>query len=103
MSAATPKLKHHALVAALAELPPGKVERFAIALGVPKNVIDESRINHPRDISRVKSDALSWWIANEEASWDAVARALEATGVDERNLAKQVRSSHGIHADGISC
>ena len=101
MSAATPKLKHDALVTALAELPPGKIERFAIALGVPKRVIETSRINNPHDIDRVKSDTLSWWVANEEASWEAVANALEATGVDERNMAKQVRSSHGIHVNGI--
>ena len=100
MSASTPKLKHDVLVAALAELPPGKVERFAIALGVPRRIIETSQVNHPQDIYRVKLDALSWWIANKEASWDAVAKALETMGVDERNLATQIRSSHGIH-DGI--
>ena len=90
-------LKRGDLLAALAELPPSKVERFAIALGVPKRVIEESQANHPREVHRMKSDALSWWVANEEASWEGVATALEATGVDERNLAKHIRSIHGLH------
>ena len=84
-------------MATLEELPPSKVERFAMALGVPKRVIQESQTNHPRDVYRVKSDALSWWVANKEASWDGVATALEATGVDEQNLAKHIRSIHGVH------
>ena len=42
MTAETPK--HGDLVAALADLPPRKVEKFAIALGVPKNVLEESQI-----------------------------------------------------------
>ena len=76
-------------MSALAELPPSKVEKFAIALGVPKKVIEETQTNYPRDVHRVLS---SWLIANEEgAAWEAVAAALEATGVDERNLARQIR------------
>ena len=63
MTAETPK--HGDLLAALADLPPRKVEKFAIALGVPKNVVEESQINNPKDIYRVKSDALDWWIRNE--------------------------------------
>ena len=94
MTAETPK--HGDLVGVLADLPPRKVEKFAIALGVPKNVVEESQINHPKDIYRVKSDALDWWIRNENASWEAVTKALEAKGVDERNLAKRIRSSHGL-------
>ena len=93
--------KHSDLLVALADLPPTKVERFAIALGVPNRVIEESQTSHPRSVYRMKSDALSWWVANEEASWEAVAAALEATGVDERNLAIQIRTSHGIE-DGNS-
>ena len=102
MTAETPK--HGDLVAALADLPPRKVEKFAIALGVPKNVLEESQINHPKDIYRVKSDALDWWIRNENASWEAVTKALEAKGVDERNLARRIRSSHGLDSaeDGKS-
>ena len=94
MTAETPK--HGDLLAALADLPPRKVEKFAIALGVPKNVVEESQINNPKDIYRVKSDALDWWIRNKNVSWEAVARALEAKGVDERNLAKGIRSSRGL-------
>ena len=89
MSVDTPK--HDELLEALAELPADKVERFAIALGVPRNVVKESRMNNPHDIVLVKSDSLSWWIANKEPSWEAVARALETKTVDERNLAKQIR------------
>ena len=102
MTAETPK--HGDLVAALADLPPRKVEKFAIALGVPKNVLEESQINHPKEIYRVKSDALDWWIRNENASWEAVTKALEAKGVDERNLARRIRSSHGLDSaeDGKS-
>ena len=95
MSGAAPP-NYETLIAALAELSPSKVEKLVTALGVPKRIIEESRINHPQDIYRVKSDALSWWIANVKTSWEAVATALEATGVDERNLAEQIRSSHGI-------
>ena len=94
MTAKTPK--HGDLVAAVADLSPRKVEKFAIALGVPKNVVEESQINNPKDIDRVKLDALDWWIRNENASWEAIAKALEARGVDERNLAKRIRSSHGL-------
>ena len=94
MSAETPK--HGDLLAALADLPPRKVEKFAIALGVPKNVVEESQINNPKDIYRVKSDALDWWIRNDNASWEAVAKALETKGVDERNLAERIRSNHGL-------
>ena len=94
MTAETPK--HGDLVVALADLPPRKVEKFTVALGVPKNVVEESQINNPKDIYRVKSDALDWWIRNENASWEAVAKALEAKGVDERNLARRIRSSHGL-------
>ena len=94
MTAKTPQ--HGDLVAAVADLSPRKVEKFAIALGVPKNVVEESQINNPKDIDRVKLDALDWWIRNENASWEAVAKALEAKGVDERNLAKRIRSSHGL-------
>ena len=94
MTAETPK--HGDLVVALADLPPRKVEKFTLALGVPKNVFEESQINNPKDIYRVKSDALDWWIRNENASWEAVAKALEAKGVDERNLAGRIRSSHGL-------
>ena len=94
MSAETPK--HRDLLSSLAELSPSKVEKFAIALGVPKNVIEEFQMNHPHDIYRVKSDALSWWVKNERTSWEAVAKALEATGVDERNLANSIRSRHGL-------
>ena len=84
---------HGDLLTALAELPPKKVERFAISLGVPKRVIDESQTNYPHDVYRVKSDALSWWVANiEGASWEGVATTLEAKEVDERNLARQIRS-----------
>ena len=94
MTAETPK--HSDLLAALSDLPPSKVERFAFGLGVPKNVVEESQINNPKDIYRVKSDALDWWIRNENASWDSVAKALEAKGVDERNLAGRIRFSHGL-------
>ena len=94
MTAKTPK--HGDLVAAVADLSPRKVEKFAIALGVPKNVVEESQINNPKDIDRVKLDALDWWIRNENASWEAIAKALEARGVDERNLAKRIRSSGGL-------
>lgn len=98
MSVETPK--HGDLLAALADLPPSKVERFAIVLDVPKNVVEESKINHPHDcVYHVKSDALSWWIANETTSWEAVAKALEAKEVDERNLAKKIRSGHGFDPD----
>ena len=94
MTAETPK--HDDLLAALADLPPRKVEKFAIALGIPKNVVEESQINNPKDIYRVKSDALDWWIRNENASWEAIAKALETKGIDERNLARRIRSSHGL-------
>ena len=87
---------HSDLLAALSKLPPSKVEKFAFALGVPKNVVEESRVNHPHDIFRVKSDALNWWIANEKTSWEAVAKALEAKGVDERNLSEGIRSRYGL-------
>jgi hypothetical protein len=83
------------LLAALVDLPAKKVERFSIALGVPKRIVDEARENHPRDVGRVKSDTMDWWLANKAASWDAVARALETPGVDERNLAKKIRSKYG--------
>ena len=94
MSAETPK--HGDLLATLADLPPRKVEKFSIALGVPKNVVEESQINNPKDIYRVKSDALDWWIRNDNASWEAVAKALETKGVDERNLAERIRSNRGL-------
>ena len=91
----TPKIGN--LLAALADLPPTKVENFAVALGVPKRVVEESRVNHPSDICRVKSDSLSWWIANaEDLTWKAVAKALESPGVEERNLAKKIRTKQGI-------
>ena len=71
------------LLAALVELPAKKVESFSLTLGVPKRIIDVARENHPHDVGRIKYDAMNWWLANETASWDAVARALEAPGVDE--------------------
>ena len=80
------------MLSALSELPPSKAEKFAIALGVPKRVVKETQTNYPRDVHCMLSNAMSWLIANEEgASWEAVAAALEATGVDERNLARQIR------------
>lgn len=93
----TKATKHSDLLAVLADLPPSKVEEFVISLGVPKTIVEESQRNHPHDIYRVKSDALSWWLANDaEVSWDAVAKALEAKGVHEQSLAKRIRSSHGL-------
>ena len=91
---------HDDLLTALVELPAKKVERFSLALGVPKRIIDEARENHPHDVSRIKSDAMSWWLANETASWDAVAKALETPGVDERNLARKIHSQYGGIGDG---
>ena len=89
-------LKHGDLLAALVELPPMKVENFSVTLGVPKRIIDEARENHRGNVYRVKSDSVSWWLANAEIiSWDAVARALESPGVDERNLARKIRSKYG--------
>ena len=87
-------LKHGDLLAALAELPPMKLESFSVTLGVPKRIIDEARENYRGNVYRIKSDAMSWWLANAEIiSWDAVARALESPGVDERNLAREIRRS----------
>ena len=91
---------HGDLLTALIELPAKKVERFSLALGVPKRIIDEARENHPHDVDRIKSDAMSWWLANKTASWDAVAKALETPGVDERNLARKIRSQYGGIRDG---
>ena len=85
---------HGDLLAALVELPAKKVERFSLTLGVPKRIIDEARENHPHDVGRIKSEAISWWLANETTSWDAIATALETPGVDERNLAKKIRSQY---------
>ena len=97
-----PKLKLGDLLSALAELAPSKIERFATTLGVPKRVIEETEANHPRDVYRVLSDAMSWWIANEEEiSWEAVAAALEVTGVDERNLARQIRANQSQILNGM--
>ena len=94
-------IKHGDLLFAVDTLSPQKVEKFAIALGVPKNIIETSQVNYPHDISRVKSDALEWWIRNEETSWEAVANALEK--VDERNLAKDIQRRHGLpEKDGKS-
>ena len=88
--------KHRDVLASLVDLPPTKVGNFAVALGVPKRVVEESRMNHPSDIYRVKSDSLSWWIANaEDLTWEAIAKALESPGVDERNLAKKIRTKQG--------
>ena len=83
------------LLAALVELPAKKVESFSLTLGVPKRIIDVARENHRHNVGRIKFDAMDWWLANETASWDAVARALEAPGVDERNLAREIRSKYG--------
>ena len=91
---------HGDLLAALVELSAKKVERFSLALGVPKRIIDEARENHPHDIGRIKSDAMSWWLANKTACWDAIARALETPGVDERNLAIKIRSQYAGIEDG---
>ena len=88
-------LMHGDLLAALVELPAKKVEHFSITLGVPKRIIDEARENYPHNVGCIKSEALSWWLANETSSWDAVARALESPGVDERNLARKIRSKYG--------
>ena len=89
-------LKDGDLLVALVELPANKVENFSLALGVPKRIINEARENYPHEVGRVKSDAMSWWLANaDEISWDAVAKALETPGVDERNLAKKIRSKYG--------
>ena len=93
-------LMHGDLLAALVELPAKKVERFSLALGVPKRIIDEARENYPHDIGRIKSEAISWWFANKTASWEAVTKALETPGVDERNLAIKIRSQHGGIKDG---
>jgi hypothetical protein len=95
-------LKHGDLLAALVELPAKKVESFSLTLGVPKRIIDEARENHPLDVARIKSDAIDWWLANETTSWDAVAKALESPGVDQRNLAKEIRSKYGgMEFEGI--
>ena len=93
MSTKTPE--HRDLLVALADLSPRKVEKFAISMGVPMRILEESQVNHPNDVSRLKSDVLYWWIRNENASWEAVAKALEAKGVDEQNLAKSIRSKYG--------
>ena len=93
---ATPELRD--LLAAVANLSLAKVVRFAVALGVPSRVVDESKQTHPSDVYLVKYDILRWWIDNaEEDTWEAIATALESAGVDERNLAKQIRSDHGVH------
>ena len=88
-------LNHGNLLAALVELPAKKVESFSLTLGVPKRIIDEARENHRGNVYRIKSDAMDWWLANETTSWDAVTTALETPGVDERNLAKKIRSKYG--------
>ena len=89
-------LKHGDLLTALAELPATKVESFSIALGVPKRIVVEARENQRGNVYGIKSDVMSWWLANAEIiSWDAVARALETPGVDERNLARRIRSKYG--------
>jgi hypothetical protein len=95
------ELKHGDLWTALVELPARKVESFALALGVPQTIVDEARENHPHNVGRIKSDTMSWWLANETASWDAVATALESRGVDERNLSRKIRSKYGDIRDGI--
>ena len=93
----TPAPKLGDLLASLTDLPAPKVEQFAIVLGVPQGVVEESRVNHPGSIYHVKCDSLSWWIANaDDLTWDAVAKALESPGVGERNLAKKIRTKQGI-------
>ena len=81
------------LLPVLADLPADKIVQFAIALGVPETAIKTAEKNHPNDVERVKMECLKCWINNsDEVSWEAITRALETNGVDQKNLAKKIQS-----------
>ena len=87
-------LQHRDLVISLVNLPPDKVHVFAAILDVPTAVIKEAEQNHPFDFQRVKSDILYWVANNKRVTWEDIAIALEVRGVDEGNLADEIRSRH---------
>ena len=61
-------------------------------LGMPKVVADKIEMDHPRDISKQKEAAISWWLCNSlTASWKELSDALrlESYGV----LASQLYES----------
>ena len=95
-----PRLAYRDLWLELSGLPSTKVYSFCLALGVPKDSIDKFQLNNPKDISRVKADALDWWTKNVEPSWEDVAKALENKEVDECNLAKAIRCKYGLTESG---
>ena len=95
MARTTPS--YNALLRELADLPPTKVEVLSTALDLPRKVFEQSQTNHPRDARRWKSDVVDWWVRNyEEVSWEALAAALESEEVDERKIARQIRSRYGL-------
>lgn len=85
-------LTHGDLVVSLVGLPPRKVHVFATVLNVPTQVIKVAEQNHPNDSERVKSEIFFWIANNKRITWEDVASALERQGVDQRNLAEEVRS-----------
>ena len=93
MARSTPSC--NALLRELTDFPPNKVEVLSTALDVPRRVFQQSQINHPREARRWKADVVDWWVRNKEVSWEALAAALESEEVDERNIARQIRSRYG--------
>ena len=81
------------LLPVLADLPADKIFQFAIALGVPETVIRTAETNRQGDVDRVKLECLQWWISNsDDITWEAISRALETRGVDQKNLARRIQS-----------
>ena len=63
---------------------------LGIQLGVPVDELREIERNYPRDISRCRSEMLSYWFHNaKEQSWNVIADALEK--IDHRKLANEIR------------
>ena len=90
-------LTHRDLVISLVDLPPDKVHAFATVLDIPMQVVRVAEVNHPRNSERVKSEIFNWIAKNKKITWEDVATALEEPGVDQRNLADEIRLSEYVH------
>ena len=64
---------------------------LGVHLGVPAEKLKEFERDHPRDVARQRTEAVSYWRDNcENATWDGLAEAVEKLG-DHGNLVKKLR------------
>lgn len=73
---------------------------LGVHLGIPTNILDQIRKDHPNDVSRQKTEVVNYWLRNcDETTWSSLAIAIEELGGHQklvtrlRKLASQQSSS----------